>query len=124
MNDIQFITDNAGKRISAVVPIELFEKLVYAADLDELYEPVQIQPGENDDETFPNKVVNIHINQNVPVHVAWRIFRGMTQREVAKALGISQGGVAMMEKRKRPHSDTLEKLAVIYKCRVTQLYID
>lgn len=124
MSNIQFLTDNAGNRISAVVPMELFEKLAEDADLDELYEPIRVKAGANDDETFPNEIVNIHLDQNVPVHVAWRIFRGMTQSDVAKALGITQGGVAMMEKRKKPQAATLDKLAALYSCRVTQLYLD
>ena len=40
MANIQYMTDSRGQRVSVVVPVELFEKLVSSSDLDEFYEPV------------------------------------------------------------------------------------
>lgn len=58
------------------------------------------------------------------MHVAWRLFRGLSQEDVAKELGITQAGVSNMEKRKKPQKTTLEKLAALYNCRVTQLVLE
>jgi len=49
MANIQFITDSKGKKISAVVPIELFEKLTRNSDIDELFEHVQNETSISDD---------------------------------------------------------------------------
>ncbi|MGD8106389.1 helix-turn-helix domain-containing protein [Pantoea sp. FN0302] len=124
MSAIQFITDAEGNRISAVVPIELFEKLVAETELDEFFEPVPYEAGDNDEETFPHDVVMIRRKQNVPMHVAWRIYRNLTREQVAEALGITTSGVAKLETRTKPQKKTLEKLAKLYDCRVTQLYLD
>jgi DNA-binding Xre family transcriptional regulator len=123
MNGIQFLTDATGKRTSAVIPIELFEKLVAESELDEFFEPVPYEAGDNDDETLPGDVINILHKQDVPLHVAWRLYRGMSQDDVAAALGITQAGVSKMESRTKPQKATLEKLAKLYDCRVTQLYM-
>jgi len=118
------LTDENGARQSAVIPIDLFNKLVDAADLDEFYEPVPYVPGPNDDETIPHEVVGFQIKKGVTLQAAWRLYRGLSQEAVAEALGITQAGVANMEKRAKPQSATLEKLAKLYDCRVTQLLDD
>lgn len=124
MRNIQFLTDENGTRQSAVIPIELFNKLVDAAGLDEFYEPVPYAPGANDDETIPHEVVGIQIKKGVTLQAAWRLYRGLSQEAVAEALGISQAGVANMEKRAKPQRATLDKLAKLYDCRATQLIDD
>lgn len=122
MSAIQFITDAEGNRISAVIPIELFNKLAAETELGEFFEPVPYEADDNDDETIPGAVVDIRYANKVPLHVAWRLHRGYSQEYVAEALGITQAGVSNMEKRVKPQKATLEKLARIYDCRVTQLY--
>ncbi|WP_312242626.1 helix-turn-helix transcriptional regulator [Pantoea sp.] len=124
MNGIQFLTDASGKRQSAVIPIELFEKLVAESELDIFFESVPYEAGPNDDETYPHEIVTIRNKQDVPMHVAWRLHRGLTREQVAEALGISTSGVAKMETRAKPHKATLQKLAKLYDCRVTQLYLE
>jgi DNA-binding XRE family transcriptional regulator len=121
MTPVQFITDEKGTRQSVIIPIELFNRLIDAADLDELYEPVPYTPGPNDDETIPHEVVGYQMQKGVSLQAAWRMYRGLSQEEVAEALGISQAGVANMEKRTKPQRTTLEKLSELYNCKVSQL---
>jgi DNA-binding XRE family transcriptional regulator len=122
MSAIQFMTDAEGNRVSAVIPIELFNKLAAESELAEFFEPVPYEADDNDEETIPGAVVDLRHNNNVPLHAAWRLYRGYSQEYVAEALGITQAGVSNMERRAKPQRATLEKLAVIYDCRVTQLY--
>lgn len=124
MRNIQFLTDENGARQSVVIPIDLFNKLVATSDLDELYEAVPYTEGPNDDETIPHEVVGFQIKKGVTLQAAWRMYRGLSQEAVAEALGITQAGVANMEKRSKPQNATLEKLAKLYDCRVTQLIDD
>ncbi|MHA6313622.1 MULTISPECIES: helix-turn-helix domain-containing protein [Pantoea] len=125
MSVIQFLTDDRGNRTSAVIPIELFNKLMAESHLsEEAFEPVPYQAGPDDDETIPHEVLKISRRQSVPLHVAWRLHRKMSQEDVATALGITQAGVSKLESRKKPQKQTLEKLATLYQCRTTQLYID
>ena len=124
MSKVQYVTDENGNRISAIIPISLFNRLVAQSDLDELYESVPAEAGESDDEMYPHEVVKLHRKEGVPMHVAWRLFRGLSQEDVAKELGITQAGVSNMEKRKKPQKATLEKLAALYNCHVTQLVLE
>ena len=124
MSKVQYVTDENGNRISAIIPISLFNRLVAQSDLDELYESVPVEAGESDVETYPHEVVKLHRKEGVPMHVAWRLFRGLSQEDVAKERGITQAGGSNMEKRKKPQKTTLEKLAALYNCRVTQLVLD
>ena len=124
MASIQFITDSRGQRISAVVPIELFEKLAQDSDIAELYEPVQNETGASDDVRYPNDVINILSEKGCTMQAAWRIYRGLTQKQVAEALGIKQSTVSEFEKSERPRKDNLERLAALYRCREEQLILE
>ncbi|PLR29842.1 transcriptional regulator [Chimaeribacter californicus] len=121
---VQYLTDEAGNRISVVVPIETFNRLVESADIPELWEQVPYTPGENDDETIPSEVIGIVIKKGVSLLAAWRIHRNMSQKDVADQLGVTQANVSKMEKSERPQAGTLEKFAKLYNCRVGQLTDD
>lgn len=124
MANIQFITDSRGQRISAVVPIELFEKLTRDSDITELYEPVQNETGTSDNVRYPNEVINILSEKGCTMQAAWRVYRGLTQKQVAEALGIKQSTVSEFEKSERPRKDNLERLATLYKCSPEQLTLE
>ena len=124
MANIQFITDSRGQRISAVVPIELFEKLTRDSDIAELYEPVQNETGRSDNVRYPNEVINILSEKGCTMQAAWRVYRGLTQKQVAEALGIKQSTVSEFEKSERPRKDNLERLATLYKCSPEQLTLE
>lgn len=124
MANIQFITDSRGHRISAVVPIELFEKLTRDSDIAELYEPVQNESGTSDNVRYPNEVINILSEKGCTMQAAWRVYRGLTQKQVAEALGIKQSTVSEFEKSERPRKDNLERLATLYKCSPEQLTLE
>ncbi|MGX5054325.1 helix-turn-helix domain-containing protein [Enterobacter asburiae] len=124
MAAIQFITDNRGHRVSAVVPIDLFEKLISDSDLDELYDIVQNEEGASDNVRYPNEVITILSDKNCTMQAAWRIYRGMTQKQVAEALGITQATVSEFEKSERPRKDNLNRLAKLYNCSPEQLVLE
>lgn len=121
---IQFITDSLGHKVSAVVPIDLFEKLISNSELDELYDTVQNEAGASDGVRYPNEVINILSERNCTMQAAWRIYRGMTQKQVADSLGIKQGTVSEFEKSERPRKDNLERLAKLYNCLPEQLILE
>lgn len=87
MANIQFITDSRGQRISAVVPIELFEKLTRDSDIAELYEAIQSETGKPDNVRHPNEVINNLSEKGCTMQTAWRVYRGLKQKQVAEALG-------------------------------------
>ncbi|EAW9081374.1 helix-turn-helix domain-containing protein [Salmonella enterica] len=118
---IQFITDEKGIKKSVILPLEEYERLVSKADSDDCYESIPYEAGEHDDETIPHAVVSIMVDEDVSLLAAWRIYRRMTQKEVAELLGVKQSAVSQFEKVETPRKATLEKLAEIYDCRTGQL---
>lgn len=104
--------------------MELFERLIQQADLDELYENISVTPSKHDDAQIPNEVVEIMVSKDVTIQAAWRIYRGLTQKDVAEKLGIRQAAVSQFKKSENPRKDNIERLAQLYECKVEQLTMD
>jgi DNA-binding XRE family transcriptional regulator len=121
---IQYITNSKGEKLSAIVPMDLFKKLIFNSELDELYEYLETERGPSDNVKYPNEVINIFSSKNCTMQAAWRLYRGMTQKQVAEKLGITQATVSEFEKSEKPRKDNLERLAQLYKCDPEQLTLE
>lgn len=64
------------------------------------------------------------VDEQVSLQAAWRIHKGLSQAEVAQRLGVKQSAISQIEKSGKPRQVTLDKLAELYGCRVTQLILD
>ena len=61
---------------------------------------------------FPDEVVRLNVIEGMSLLRAWREYKGLTQKEVAKKAGISQPALAQMEQPDaNTRKDTLRKLA-------------
>lgn len=61
---------------------------------------------------IPQAIVEAHLLREIPMIRAWREHIGITQRELAARIGVSQAAVAKLEKpNARPRRATLEKIA-------------
>src|SRR3989304_4849173 len=61
---------------------------------------------------IPQAVVEAHILRAVPMIRAWREHIGITQRELAARIGVSQAAIAKLEKpNAKPRRATLQKIA-------------
>ncbi|MCW6598885.1 helix-turn-helix domain-containing protein [Yersinia ruckeri] len=116
---VQFINDDQGNPLYAILPIAEYNDLLEAT---EVWESIPVKSSDNDDETIPHEVVDIMIDQTVSLAAAWRIYRNFSQLEVAEVLGVTQSTVSQWEASEKPNTKTREKLAEIYHCRPTQLY--
>jgi len=116
--------DEQGNRTSVVLPIEMYQDLLNAADRDEDYQSIPFASGDNDDETVPHDVISIMVDNQVTLQAAWRIFRRLSQADVAEKLGVKQSAISQLEKSANPRSATLEKLAELYDCRPSQLTLN
>lgn len=121
---IQYITNSKGEKLSAIVPMDLFKKLIFNSELDELYEYLETERGLSDNVKYPNEVIDIFSSKNCSMQAAWRLYRGMTQKQVAEKLGITQATVSEFEKSEKPRKDNLERLAQLYKCDPEQLTLE
>jgi len=93
--DVQII-EKDGKPAFAVIPYE---------------EYLRLRP-KDEVETIPHEVVGLVIKKRMNLVKAWRTHLRLTQREVAKRVGISQAALSQMEKSANElRTTTLEKLA-------------
>lgn len=117
MNNIQYIEEK-GKKAFAVIPIDEFERLIEAAEYTE--DLHDIADGAND-ESFPQEFVEQLIKTDNPLSV-WREYRGMTQKELQAASGISQGYITQIESGKKTGSvETLQALSHALDCDIEDL---
>ncbi|MFC0225663.1 helix-turn-helix domain-containing protein [Serratia aquatilis] len=114
----QIIRNDKGEPQYAVVPYDEYERLIKAKDE---WEDVPYTPSKYDDVTVPNAVINIMVNQDVSILAAWRIYRDLSQYDVAEKLGTTQSTVSQWEASERPQKRTREKLATLYNCTAEQL---
>lgn len=126
----QFILDEKGETLFAVVPIDEYNELKLYRDLIENEEEdgefvdIPYEKGSNDEETVPNDIVNLMVEHDISLLAAWRLYRGLSQSEVALKAGLTQSAISQVEKQNsKPQQKTLERLAKIYDCRPTQLYL-
>ncbi|PQV83011.1 helix-turn-helix domain-containing protein [Cronobacter sakazakii] len=124
MFNAQVIHDKEGKPEYAVIPYELYLSLLTQLEDNETLLPLPFEMSDENDVTVPHEVVGISVEQNVSLQAAWRIWRGLSQQDVAEKLGISQSAVSQLESPdSRPQKRTREKLAALYDCQPEQLIL-
>ncbi|ELY4858061.1 helix-turn-helix domain-containing protein [Cronobacter sakazakii] len=124
MFNAQVIHDKEGKPEYVVIPYELYLSLLTQLEDNETLMPLPFEMSDENDVTVPHEVVGISVEQNVSLQAAWRIWRGLSQQEVAEKLGISQSAVSQLESPdSRPQKRTREKLAALYDCQPEQLIL-
>lgn len=95
--DIQTILDEDGEPAFVVIPYHRYRELV---------EPRT---------ALPHEVVGMVINKGYSLIKAWRTYLRLTQKDIARALGISQSAVSQIESVDgSPRGSTLQKLANVF----------
>ena len=102
--DVQIIKQ-AGRPAFAVVP----------------YDEYLVLMGANHSHV-PKRVLDLQISHNISRVGAWRLYRGISQRELSERLGMVQSTVARLERPDvKPRNKTLERLSLALGCSVEQL---
>ena len=123
----RYINNSQGQPEFVILPIAEYEDLIMkASPLDdenaEEWENIPVEASEDGNELIPNDVVNIMFEQDVSLLAAWRIYRSLSQAEVAKHTGLTQSAISQAERKEsKPQKKTREKLAKIYQCKPEQL---
>jgi len=105
------ITEEGGRKY-AVLPLERYTELVERA-------------GGTETLTLPHAVAARHLTEDVSLVKAWREHLGLTQADLAKALGVSQAQIAQWERPEaRPRHTTLKRLAAVMGLHVAQLTLN
>lgn len=98
------IIEKNGKAEFAVVPIdEYYLLLEKAEELDDVtaFDKAVHELETGQDELIPADIAERLVEGKENPLKVWREFRGMTQEQLAKQAGISQGQVALIESGKR-----------------------
>ena len=102
---VQLIERN-GKPEWAIVPYEDYIQLVEQAEmLNDIrdYDAAKAALKRGDEELIPSEVVHAILDGDNPIKV-WRNYRGITQQDLAKQVGISVPYLSQLEKGKRKGS--------------------
>ncbi|MGD9211521.1 MAG: helix-turn-helix transcriptional regulator [Desulfobacteraceae bacterium] len=105
-----------------MVPIEKDGKPLFVLVPYEQYIKTMHRLEEDNETTISHKVVELSVLGNKSPVRAWREYKGLLQKQVADALGISQAAYSQMEK---PDAnlrlETAEKIARIFEIDPEQL---
>ena len=98
---IQYIKDEEGKDQYVVIPYSDYFRmrlalLEYDDEDENNWEDISYESDIYDNVMLPD-VCDVMHRENVSLQAAWRILRGLSQREVAAKLGISQSAVSQLE---------------------------
>lgn len=99
MTKIQFIERN-GKREYAVVPMDIYERLVSTAEDKEDIALYEAAKAADDGTRIPAEVVNAIVDGAHPIK-AWRKYRQLTIQALADKAGISKAFLSQIEGGKR-----------------------
>ncbi|MFY1028249.1 helix-turn-helix domain-containing protein [Actinobacillus seminis] len=129
MSNLQYINDSNGKPLFVILPIEQFEEMellsrfaIESKEEQAQWEDIPVEKADEQGDTIPNEIVNIMINEDVSLLGAWRIYRKLSQYDVAKQTGLTQSAISQAERKEsKPQRKTLERLAKVYDCKPTQL---
>ncbi len=106
--DYQIIMDK-DKPIFVLVPYEEF---------------LELAKNHNAQSTIPHEVVERHILDGKNMVRSWREFKGLSQKEVARRMHISQSAYSQMEKAKhRLRKSTLKRISAALELKPGQLDI-
>jgi DNA-binding XRE family transcriptional regulator len=92
---IQFVEHN-DQRQYAIVPVELYAELLEKAEMLDGIKAVDESPLVQNEKLMPSLLVAGKSKLRI-----WREYRGLTQTDIAKQVGVSQSTIALMESGKR-----------------------
>lgn len=131
MKHYQTIQDQNGKDLFVLVPIAEFEALtgrdIHGFQYDDEGESdlveIETEAQDNDGALIPFEVVKLKHGHNVNLLGAWRIYRNLSQIEVAEQTGLTQSAISQMERKEsKPQKKTLERFSKLYQCEIEQMY--
>ena len=97
-----------GMPAFAVIPYDEYIKLFGKQSDQEVY--------------LPHEVVKLNAIKGLSLIAAWRKYKGLTQKQLAIKLDISQSALAQIEKPdSKPQQKTLEKIAAVLGINIEQL---
>ncbi|MHB9139779.1 MAG: helix-turn-helix domain-containing protein [Victivallaceae bacterium] len=76
---------------------------------------------DDDNALIPQEVIELRFLKGMSKFAAWRKYLKISQKELARRAGMTQGAVSQIEKSSSPHRATLAKLAAAMNISLAQL---
>ncbi len=80
-------------------------------------------PVKDEELTIPNEVVGKYIMEGKTMIKAWREYKGFSQKDLAKKIGITQAALSQLESRGAERKVTIKKLAKALEIEPEQLSV-
>lgn len=112
--------------MNALTNVQIIEQGGYPAFAVIPYEDfVTLTKERYNEQTVPHEVVSKMIDDDMTIFQAWRVFKKMTQQEVAEKMGIPQSNVSRIESGKTsPSFQTIKAYAKALGIAPEQLDLD
>jgi predicted transcriptional regulator len=107
LTDVQILRDVGGNPAFAVIPFAAYQALVKAK--------TKVEPG------IPAAVVDLAMDNEWSAARAWREYQELTQTEIARRMGITQGAYAQLEAKKTIRKSSRERIAKAMRVHESQL---
>lgn len=78
----------------------------------------------NEKVSFPLEVAEMTTLKKYGLIKAWRIYRGMTQKDLASKMNITQGTLSQIERSETNQTETLQRVAAVLNVSPEQLTLD
>jgi DNA-binding XRE family transcriptional regulator len=95
--NVTIINDSRGKPAFVVMPVEDYEALMFGKKSEEV--------------DFPLEIAELTLVKGMTLAKAWREYLKLSQADVAKKMGITQGAYSKLEAKKTLKDDVRFKLA-------------
>jgi DNA-binding XRE family transcriptional regulator len=93
---VQFLRSPDGRPAFAVLAYDVYQSLI---------QKKAVEPG------VPSEVVDAFFDKNISATKAWREHLSLTQAEMSKRLGMTQGAYSQLEAKKAIRKSSREKIA-------------
>ena len=123
MNDLNAqIIETDGTPQFAVLPIERYREIVsLLKDIEDYSAIDRVLVDDKEGKTVPSQTVNAILSGVSPLR-AWREYRGLTLKSLAKRLGVSKGYLSQIENGRKPGTlDLFRRISVILNVTIDDL---
>ncbi|MDR0588717.1 MAG: helix-turn-helix transcriptional regulator [Burkholderiales bacterium] len=120
------LPDNHGKPLYVFLKYEDYLALAHpsnAAKPSRKSASAQTFPSPKNTVKLPDAVLKRLKSGNISLMRAWREHLGLSQSEVARRIGITQGGYTFIEKAKKPRAPTVSKVAAAFGISAAKLAV-
>lgn len=91
------------------------------AEYEQMHRKLELAAVNEEEAALPLEVFNMRVLKHYSLPKAWRLYRHLTQEQVAAKMGISQSAYSQIEKSGSNQAETMRRLSQALGCIPAQL---